>query len=528
MSGARWPHGDSCRVCVSLAEPTVERLLERFDALRGGALRGAELAEVRLDALDAGVDLSKALFRRLIAAGPLPLGFTLRPAWQGGAYDGSEQRRREILTCAAAAGPGFIDVELAAEWSLDLVAASPAPVVLSHHWYEPGVPADLDGLVARAAGAGAAMVKLVATADSPDDAVPLLAAGAGLAFAGQPSSCFCMGEAGRSSRLLAAARGAAVIYAAAESGAEVAPGQWTVRELVDVLGVPRWHPGAVLFGLIGDPIGHSLSPAIFNAAFHRRRRNAAYVPLHGADLDAVLRLAQVAGVRGVSVTMPFKESMAARSSVRDALVDATGAANTVVFGRRWAAYNTDGQAVVDALAAVRPPVDAHVALLGAGGAARAAAAALVAAGCRVTVMNRTVEHARRLAERLGATYGALPSSSAAFPSSKSAGLRQTRAFEVVINATPVGMAGTPHVGESPVPDGWLRGDEIVFDMVYRPRRTSLLRQAAAAGCTVIDGLEMFVRQAAAQYRLLTGDRHQPPLALMRATAEQLLGQDKGR
>jgi len=526
VSGARWPHRGRCRVCVSLAEPTVERLLERFDALRRGELQGADLAEVRLDALDRDVDLSKALFGRLIAASPVPLGFTLRPSWHGGAYDGDEQQRREILTRAAAAGPDFIDVELAAEWAAELVAVSPAPVVLSHHWYEPGVPGDLDELVARAVPVGAAMVKLVATAASPDDAVPLLAAGAGLALAGQPSSCFCMGAAGRSSRLLAAARGAALIYAAAESGAEVAPGQWTVRELVDVLGVPRWRPGAELFGLIGDPIAHSLSPAIFNATFQRRGRNAAYVPLHGADLEAVLHLAGAAGLRGVSVTMPFKEPMAARASVRDAVVEATAAANTVVFGRRWSAYNTDGQAVVDALAAVRPLANARVALLGAGGAARAAAAALVSAGCRVTVINRTVERARRLAEQLGAPYGAPPWSSSASSSSKPAGLVQEWDFEIVINATPLGMAGTPHVGESPVPDGWLRGDEVVFDMVYRPRRTPLLRQAVAAGCTVVDGLEMFVRQAAAQYRLLTGDRQQPPLTLMRATAEHLLGQDK--
>ncbi|MGD8328341.1 MAG: type I 3-dehydroquinate dehydratase [Acidobacteriota bacterium] len=515
MSGVRWPYGGRCRVCVSLAEPTHDRLLERFDELRRGGLRGADLAEVRLDALNDGIELSKAAFGRLIATSPVPLGFTLRPTWQGGAYDGGEQRRREILARAAAAGPGFIDVELTAEWATEVVGASPAPVVLSHHWYEPGVPPDLDELVARATASGAAMIKLVASAASPDDAVPLLAAGAGLALAGQPTSCFCMGEAGRSSRLLAAARGAALIYAAAESGAEVAPGQWTVRELVDVLGVTRWRPGLRLFGLVGDPIGHSLSPAIFNAVLRRRRRNAAYVPLHGGDLDAVLRLAKVAGVHGVSVTMPFKESMAARSSVRDRLVEAVGAANTVVFGKRWSAHNTDAQAVVDALAAVRPLAGTRVALLGAGGAARGAAAGLVAAGCRVTLLNRTVERARRVAERLGLDYGAPQ-------------VLDRRAFDIVINATPVGMTGTPHVRESPVAEGCLHGEEIVLDMVYRPRRTVLLRQAAAAGCVVIDGLEMFVRQAAAQYRLLTGDRGDPPLALMRATAEHVLGQDKSK
>lgn len=513
MTAVPWPHRGGCLVCVSLAEPSPRRLLARFDDVASGALRGAELLEVRLDALEAERDLTTGLCDELVQRSPVPLGFTLRPRWQGGAYDGDERQRRAILERAAAAGAGFVDVELEASWSADFVAASPAPVVLSHHWYEPGVPDDLHARVAAARAIAPAVVKLVSTARSPQDALLPLRAGAELIAGGQAATAFCMGEAGRASRLLAAARGAAIIYAAAESDGAVAPGQWPLATLVDELQLSRWRPGFELYGLLGDPIDHSLSPRMFNEVFCWQRSNRAYLPLPGADLEGVLRLAAETGVRGVSVTMPFKEEMAGRCVRRDGLVEATGAANTVLFeDDGWAGYNTDGGAVVDALSAVWPPAAKRVALLGAGGAARAAAVALADAGAELTVLNRTPQRAAAVAALAGAEHGPLAA-------------LQHREFDVLINATPVGMQGTAGAGDAPFPLDWLRGDEVVFDMVYRPRRTPLLRRAAARGCTVIDGLEMFVRQGAAQYRLLTGDPEEAPLALMRATVAAALGED---
>jgi shikimate 5-dehydrogenase len=151
-------------------------------------------------------------------------------------------------------------------------------------------------------------------------------------------------------------------------------------------------------------------------------------------------------------------------------------------------------------------------LVGAGGAACAAAVALVEAEAEVTVVNRTASRAQAVARRAGAAWGGID-------------LLQRQRFDAVINATPVGMTGTPHAGETPFPAPWLAGDELVLDMVYRPRHTPLLRAAAARGCVTIEGLEMFVRQAAAQYGLLTGDHEEAPLALMRETAMRILDKD---
>ena len=215
----------------------------------------------------------------------------------------------------------------------------------------------------------------------------------------------------------------------------------------------------------------------------------------------------------MSVTMPFKEEIASRSTRRDELVTATGAANTVVFeDDGLAAYNTDGGAIVAALAAIRSVETARIAVVGAGGAARAGAVALVSAGASVTILNRTEARARQAAELAGAS---------------SAGLEQLEGggFDIVINATPVGMQGTPMADSTPFPPEWLSGREVVFDMVYRPRNTPLLRHAAKRGCTTIEGLEMFVRQAAAQYRLLTDDPDVEPLDTMRAVVERLLVDD---
>ena len=530
MSPARWPYGPQCRICVSLAESSPARLRQRLAQLAQLAkLDSADLVEIRLDALAPEHQPSPALLGELVAASPVPVGFTLRPLFQGGAFAGDEGARRLVLEQAAAAGAGFVDVELEADWVGEFVAASACPVVVSHHWE--AAPVGLEACVDRAHALAPAMIKLVATALSPDDALPLLHAGQRLRDAGQPATCFCMGAAGAVSRLLAAGQGAALIYAALESGREVAAGQWPLRRLVGELGVSHWQPGTRFCGLIGDPIGRSLSPVIFNAVLRERGMNMAYVPVAGGDLDAVLRLLTGAGFRGVSVTMPFKEEMGTRAAQREPLVEATGAANTVVFGADgWSAFNTDGRAVADALAAVRPVAGARIVVVGAGGAARAAVVALTDAGAVVSVVNRTVSRAEEVAALVGADFGAIET-------------LQQGGFDVVINATPVGMvpvgmvAGggdgigpttAPQPNATPFPTAWLSGDEIVFDMIYRPRRTALLRQAAERGCTTIEGLEMFVRQAAAQYRHLTGDKGDEPLASMRLAADRVLVEDEAQ
>jgi len=498
-----WPHSDRCRVCVSLAERDLETLHARL-----GGLDGADLVEIRLDALEEPEALESDDLRDLMRRSRVPVGFTVRPQWHGGGYRGNESARRTLLRDAAACGAAFIDVELDAEWVAEALESTPCPVIVSHHW-EDARPSDLDDRIERLLEMKPSLAKLVAMAETPTDSLPLLRAGELLIAAGQPATCFCMGKEGKASRLLAAACGAGLIYAAVREEREVAPGQWSLHQLTDVVRLGGWQRGFGLCGLIGHPIGHSLSPVIFNAVFQERGVPLAYVPLPGEDLDANLELAAAMGFRGLSVTMPFKERMARRCSALDPLAEATGAVNTVVATPEgWAGYNTDGEAVVEALAERMPLDGAEVALLGAGGAARAAAVALARAGADLTVLNRTVSRAEEIAALAGVAAGPMDA-------------LERGGFAAIINATPVGMLGSGLQDETPLPAEWLDGTEVVFDMVYRPRRTRLLREAAAKGCAIVEGLEMFVRQAAAQYRLLTGDLDDQPLSSIRAAAERV-------
>jgi 3-dehydroquinate dehydratase/shikimate dehydrogenase len=499
-----WPFSPDTRICVSLAEPNTAALREQFDHLEG-----ADLVEIRLDALDTLHDLTREILTDLVMSSPVPVGFTLRPVWQDGGFDGDESDRRRFLEEAAVSGAAFIDVELDAEWVADFLDDAQCPVVASHHW-NLARPADLSQKVERIGRLAPSMAKLVATAEVPSDSLPLLSVGEQLIMSGQPATCFCMGEAGKASRLLAAGQGAALVYAAASVGNEVAAGQWSLRELVDEFQINRWQQGTKLCGLIGHPISHSLSPAIFNSVIQERGLDFAYIPIAGEDLDSALDLVSEMDFQGLSVTMPFKDEIALRSTRQDDLVTTVGAANTVVFeDSGFAAYNTDGGALVEALATVRPVETARIAVVGAGGAARAGASALVAAGAAVTILNRTEARAKEAAELSRCSGG---------------GLEQLEAgdFDIIVNATPVGMQGTPMAESTPFPPEWLTGREVVLDMVYRPPTTPLLRHATERGCTTIEGLEMFIRQAAAQYRLLMDDPDAEPLDAMRNVAERLL------
>jgi len=256
--------------------------------------------------------------------------------------------------------------------------------------------------------------------------------------------------------------------------------------------------------------GHSLSPAVFNVAFDALEAPIGYLPIFSSELEPVLELAEAQGLRGLSVTMPFKEAAARYCAELDPLAESIGAVNTLVSeSNGWRGYNTDAGAVVSALSEVTEISGCRVAILGAGGAARAAAFALAARGAALTLANRTRARADELAQQVGG---------------KSISIEALTSdhYDVIINATPIGMRGREDDTRTPFPVDCLRGDEIVFDFVYRPRITPLLRDAAQMGCTVIEGLEMFVRQAAEQYRLWLGGDSPAPLDIMRLAAQKAL------
>jgi len=483
--------GHKTALIVPLTHPSAGAMRAGMDA---AAAAGADMVECRLDYLDAPARDAPAV---LLAGPPLPVVATCRPTRQGGRFDGPETDRLAVLRAAAESGADYVDVEddvPEPRWP-------EGPVIVSHHDFARR-PGDLDGLVARMSRTRAEVVKVAFAAAGPADALGALEVVIGAA---KPAIALAMGEAGAVSRILAKKFGAFGTYASLAAGAESAPGQLTIDEMKRLYRWDALGAGTDVYGVIGCPVAHSMSPAIHNAAFAEAGLDAVYVPLRiapGADnFDRFLAAARAAdwlGLRGLSVTIPHKANAlaAAGDANVDDLARRIGAINTLRIGPDGAlsGWNTDYAAAIDALAAAMGTAreglaGRRVAVVGAGGAARAIVAALAHYGAAVSIYNRTVSRARQLAAEFGADAAGLD------------GLARLDA-EIVVNCTSVGMH--PHVADSPVPAEVLGTVRAVFDTVYNPIETRLLREARAAGALCVSGLEMFVNQAAGQFEIWTG------------------------
>lgn len=448
------------RVCVSLAG--------------GEGAGGRELAEVRLDlggrwpGTVAGCDLVA----------------TCRAAWEGGGFRGTEEERRAVLERAAASGAWAVDVEARAAWR----PARPAGVklVLSHHDFE-GVPAGAGDLARRMLAEGADVAKLAATPRSGRELAELMALQREL---GGRAVVVAMGELGAASRILAARFGAPWTYAAAEGGGTTAPGQWGERELRDVFRYGRIGPATRAYCVAGDPVAHSKSPWLFNRAFAKAGMDAVYVPALAREGELFETLAAL-DVAGASVTIPHKVD-AFRGATPDAAARRAGAANTLTRrGKGWDATNTDAAGFLESLehGLGRPARGLRAVVLGAGGAARAILAALSGPNT-VFLAGRNAVKTAALAREFDATP---------VPWDGPRGI----AFDLLVNTTSVGM--DPDAAQSPFPKAHLPPAAAVYDCVYTPRETRLLREAREAGCRAISGIGMFAAQARRQWAAWFGE-----------------------
>jgi 3-dehydroquinate dehydratase/shikimate dehydrogenase len=321
---------------------------------------------------------------------------------------------------------------------------------------------------------------------------------------------FCMGPKGAPSRILAAPWGSAAVFAPRRGAPESAPGQVPIEDLVDVYRVDSLRPETGLLGVLGSPVGHSLSPAVHNAALEALRIDLRYLPFEATTLAEFLPLMSELRVRGLSVTLPFKEAFLPHVDSIDPEARRCGAVNTVIkVWNRLEGRNTDIEASVAPLRSFLPLRRATVAVIGAGGAARALLEGLRREGARAIVFNRTAARARSLARAAGARH---------LPWRRLRGLR----CDLLVNATPVGMA--PLQNRTPVPLSWVRARR-VYDLVYNPPETLFLRRARRRGLQVLGGVEMFLTQGAAQFRLFTGQA--PPIEVMRRALQEALRHDGG-
>ncbi len=263
-----------------------------------------------------------------------------------------------------------------------------------------------------------------------------------------------------------------------------------------------------LYGIIGNPVRHSLSPVIHNRAFERMGWDGAYLAFEVDDLQAAINGIRGLGIRGVSVTLPFKTEIISHLDEIDPISQKIKAVNTIVNERgRLIGYNTDWSGALEALEEKIDLKGKKALVLGAGGSARAIAYGLIERGCQVIISSRSQEKAVELAKEMGCLHRSQ------FCNSE---------VEVLINCTPVGMY--PQDDQSPVPGEVLREGMTVMDMVYQPLRTKFLREAEERGCVTIDGLEMLAHQGAAQLEIWTGmrpDLHQIKEDLRQALDEEI-------
>jgi 3-dehydroquinate dehydratase/shikimate dehydrogenase len=484
MSSVTVTHTRSAGLCATVGGATTADLRRARD----GAAATADLVELRLDSV-ADPDPEGALQGR---RGPVLV--TCRPTWEGGGFRGSEEARLAILDRAWALGAEYVDVESRAAGAPAFLARTRGErVVLSEHHFD-RVPKDLDARLAALCASPAAVVKVAVAAGCLRDTLPLFAWGRAQRDRGIVA--LAMGMPGLPTRVLAAHAGSCWTYA----GNGWAPGQLPMERLLGEFRYRSVTPATRVYAVLGRPIGHSLSPALHNAAFDAQGDDAVYVPLEASDVDDFLAFADALGIAGVSVTAPFKVALAAHATLDEA-AERVGALNTLGRGPdgRWRATNTDVEGFLAPLEGRLPLGGARAAVLGTGGAARAVAFALGRRGARVTVHGRDVGRATRVAELAGGTGAAWTPA----PGS----------WDLLVNATPIGTA--PRTDETPLPGGPFDGT-LVYDLVYNPPTTRLQADAVAAGCDALGGLDMLVAQAQAQQAFWLGRR--PEAAAMRAAA----------
>ncbi len=499
------------KLAVPIAAKDLEQARQQVNAAISA---GAEMLELRVDYLEnLSVEMVENLIAYVKSTGDkqLPIIVTCRDERQGGAMDYGQQSRVDVLVCALKAGAEFIDFEyenfLIAEnkeaIKHALVQNSKARLILSAHNFETKFP-DISRLHRDILDVcPEAIPKLVYTANHINNCFEAFDL---LHETGGDRIVFCMGEAGLISRIMAKKLNSFITFASIDEQSATAPGQLTIEQFKKLYRYDNINSDTELFGVIANPVGHSLSPAIHNACFGDKQMNKLYLPLlvEGGrqDFDAFLHNVierKWLNFAGFSVTIPHKQSALefARDNggVVEPLAEKIGAVNTLIIGadNKLSAYNTDYSAALDAITSTlgisRDGLRGlSVAVVGAGGVARAIVAGLSDAGAQIRIYNRTVRKAEKLAGEFNCEFAPLDDLMGMYA-------------ELVVNCTSIGMH--PNVNATAVPQECLISDMAVFDTVYNPVETLLLKQARQAGAKTIDGVSMFVNQGLAQFKLFT-------------------------
>jgi 3-dehydroquinate dehydratase/shikimate dehydrogenase len=484
----------------------------------------ADIIELRLDCLEENqLGAARTQLSTLLGATRRPFIITFRPHGQGGRQHFSTEQRAAFwqdvplwLRDVSGRERAFADLEL------DLLESPHAAtlgelfarfkIICSHHDFQQ-TPADLEKIFERMTRTRADILKIAVRANSITDCVAAVRLLESARHESREAIVVSMGEAGLLTRVFAPAFGAFLTYGSLEQAQATAPGQVAAQDLRRLYRIGEINTHTVVTGLIGLPVGHSLSPHMHNAAFASLDLDAVYLPLEVSDVSAFVRrmadprTRELAwNLRGLSVTAPHKQAIIQHLDAVAPNVSRIGAVNTVVItpfdGLKG--FNTDADASVVPLAGLFELRGARVAVLGAGGAARALLWKLAELGARSTVFARDSERGRRVAAEFDADNAALYGA-------------HLEGFDLVVNTTPLGTRG-PRETQTPAVAAQLRGARIAYDLVYNPSETLFMREGRAAGCRTVGGLGMLVAQAEEQFRLWTG--REPPRGVMLSAAEK--------
>jgi 3-dehydroquinate dehydratase/shikimate dehydrogenase len=483
------------KICVAITGASPEEMIEKASEV----LKETTFLEFRLDYLAKPLLAIPALRAFLSENSAATVIATCRCKDNGGRFSGSNTAALEVLLKAAEAGFQLVDIELESveklpKNTLDRLREAGAAVIVSHHDFN--ATKDLDAIYKRAEPFAPEFLKVVPTARSLADNLTLMKFlermedNPGMSVVG-----ICMGDAGIISRVLGLRAGSAFTFAAANAGEETAPGQIAARTLLETYRVDQVDAATKVYGVAGNPIRTSLSPLMLNTAFRRETVNAVYLALQTSKADDLFKLMREVPIQGLSVTMPLKVDVIPFLERTDPLSARIGAVNTILRAQdgKFYGFNTDVPGIVGPLERRLNLATAKVLVLGAGGAARAAVFGCRDKGADVYILNRTPETAAKLAKQSGSKVIKREAVAKA-------------GFDVIINATPIGMAG-PTSGKQPAlpllqPEDLVA--RFVFDLVYNPLETPLLKLARQKGITAISGVEMFVQQGARQFEIWTG------------------------
>jgi 3-dehydroquinate dehydratase / shikimate dehydrogenase len=493
-------------ICVSIGRGRHRHVIAEHRHLVD---QGASLVELRLDYINGEVNL-----KRLVTDRPCPVIISCRRTVDGGKYAGTEEQRQLLLRTAVAEGVEYVDLEEDIASSIRRFGRTKR--IISLHDFRK-TPDNLEEIHRRICELDPDIIKISTMANHPHDNLRMLEL---VRHSKVPMIGLCMGDIGVPSRILAGKFGAPFSYATFHHERVLAPGQLSFQQMTEIYHYDQIDADTEVYGVIADPVGHSLSPLIHNVAFRQAKLNKVYIPIRvpREDLARFIDDAPGFGIRGLSVTIPHKEEAVKKLTEADGIVRGIGAVNTIVFdGKRRLGYNTDCRAAMDSLDAAigdgedpEQRVKGRTALvLGAGGVGKAIVYGLVRRGVNVVVTDGVARQALTLAQRFECRTIEWSA-------------RHSIPADLLFNCTPVGMH--PNVDETPFEKHHLRPSMIVFDAVYNPENTLLVKEARNRNCTVVTGVDMFVRQACRQFELFTGQPGPPDL--MRETIRRAIGAAK--